>query len=291
MTATDNIAFATMVGDEPVFLPIWIKYYSRFIAKSHLVIVVDGMDRPLPPEAEGCQVLRLPRRAPGPGWDIERWRMISDLTTTLLHRFDVVAFNDVDEILVLDPDLGSDLLASVARAHQIGVISPFAIEVLHRIDLEPDPLDPARPVLSQRRFGRINASYCKPCITATPLRWSLGGHYANQPTLHLDRELFLFHLRYVDHGYLLQRQASRNAMMVNSDVAGAGWSKGQDEMTNFLQSFAQAGSPEDSDFRFDWQRKRIAKSWQYDAASDIWRHDRLHNRRTYRIPQRFEGMF
>lgn len=286
-----NIAFATMVGDEPIFLPIWIKYYSRFVDKSQLFILVDGMDRALPPEAEGCQILRLPRRPLGPGWDIARWQMISDLTSTLLHRFAVVVFNDVDEILVLDPAQGQDLVGSVMRAVDIGVISPFAIEVLHRIDLEPEPIDPLRPILSQRHFGRINASYCKPCITATPLRWSLGGHYSNHPTLHLDRALFLFHLRYVDHGYLLDRQASRKAMMTDAGVAGAGWDKDQDQMTQFLHSFVEAGPPIEDGFAFDWQRRRIEKSWAFDDEAGIWRHDRLHNRKTYRIPAAFDGIF
>jgi hypothetical protein len=95
----DNIAFATMVGDEPIFLPIWIGYYSRFVPKDHLFILVDGFDRRLPPEVAGCQVIRLPRSAPVPGWDVARWKMITAFTQMLLHRFEVVAFNDVDEIL------------------------------------------------------------------------------------------------------------------------------------------------------------------------------------------------
>lgn len=285
----DSIAFTTMVGDEPIFLPIWIGYYSRFVPKDQLFILVDGMDRTLPPEAEGCQVIRLPRSAPGPGWDVARWQMITAFTQTLLHRFQVVAFNDVDEILVLDPAQGGELIASLMRARDIGVISPFAIEVIHRTDLEA-PFNPALPVLGQRRFGRLNASYCKPCITARPLRWSLGGHYADFPTLHLDRHVFLFHLRYLDHAYLLERQASRQAMMVNADVAGAGWAKGQDEMTEFLQSFVTAGPPEGGDFSFDWQRKRISKDWAQDEHG-FWRHAKLHNRRTYAIPDRFFGLF
>jgi hypothetical protein len=175
------------------------------------------------------------------------------------------------------------------RAKEVGVISPFAFEVIHRVDLEA-PFDPKRPVLGQRRFGRLNASYCKPCITARPVTWSLGGHCADFPQLTLDRDLFLFHLRYLDHGLLLERQASRQAMMVNAGVAGAGWAKGQDEMTGFLQSFVDSGAPEAGDFSFDWQRKRISKGWAQDAHG-FWRHTKLHNRRTYTIPDRFFDVF
>ena len=294
--APSDIAFATMVGDEPIFLPIWIKYYARFVPKAQLFILVDGLHRVLPPEAEGCQIIRLPGVTPGPGWDLSRWRMISLFTNMLLQRFGVVVFNDVDEILLADPAQGGDLLDHLNRARTVGVISPFAIELLHRIDLEPEPLDPMRPVLAQRRFGRINASYCKPCITARALNWSIGGHYSDFPSLHLDPALFLFHLRFVDHDMLRARQASRQAMMQpgaakGAEVAGAGWLKGAQDMTDFLHSFVEAGPPLDNDFSFGWQRKRITDSWEHDPQAGIWRHARLHNRKTYRLPDRMQDQF
>jgi hypothetical protein len=291
MTNSDSIAFATMVGDEPIFLPIWINHYSRFVAKSQLFILVDGQDRILPPESVGCQIIWLPQLAPSPGWDVARWQLITSFTATLLHRFGVVAFNDVDELLVLDPATEGTLLDALNRARDLGVISPFAVEVVHRIDLRPDALNPTQPILRQRPHCRLNASYCKPCVTSLPVTWSLGGHCSTHPDLHLDPQLYLFHLRYVDHGLLLDRQASRNAMMVTGDVAGAGWSKGRDQMTQFLQSFVEAGEPETGDFRFTWQRRRITRSWKKDPNSDFWRHDKLHNRRTYLIPDRFLDQF
>ena len=294
-TQPSGIAFATMVGEEPFFLPLWIDYYARFVPKSQLFILVDGPQRSLPPQVQGCQVIVLPHVTPGPGWDRARWQMISSFTATLLHRFDVVAFNDVDEILLADP-AGADLLTLIARAQQVGVISPFALELLHRTDLEPLALHADAPILSQRRFARINASYCKPCVTARPVNWSIGGHYSDFPTLNLDPNLYLLHLRFADRDMLLDRQNARQALMTPTAagaevVAGAGWSKGAKEMEHFLQSFIEAGPPIEGDFSFDWQRKRIAKSWAIDAEAGIWRHDRLHNRKTYTIPPRFAALF
>ena len=291
-----RIAFATMVGDEPFFLPIWITYYARFVPKDQLFILVDGAHRILPPEADGCQILTLPHVIPGPGWDHARWAMISAFTTMLLGRFDVVVFNDVDEIIVADPDCGTGLIDLIARARDVGVISPFAIEVLHRTDLEPAALHNRAPILSQRRYGRINASYCKPCITARPVRYSLGGHYSDYPNLHLDPHLYLFHLRFADYTMLLARQSNRQGLMAaggkgGDAVAGAGWSKGAAEMNDFLQSFVKAGPPIDTDFSFGWQRAKITKSWVHDPDGGIWRHDKLHNRKTYSIPPRFADIF
>lgn len=292
----DRTAFATMVGDEPFFLPIWINYYTRFVPKNQLFILVDGAHRTLPAEAQGCQILTLPHVNPGPGWDRARWTMISAFTTLLLGRFDVVVFNDVDEIIVPDPGCGKGLLDLVARARDVGVISPFAIKVLHRTDLEPEPLHNRATILSQRRYGRINASYCKPCIIARTVRFSLGGHYSDHPELHLDPHLYLFHLRFADSAMLRARQTNRQGLMAAGgkgaeDVAGAGWSKGAADMDDFLRSFVDAGPPIETDFSFGWQRTKIAKSWVHDPDAGIWRHDKLHNRKTYIIPPRFADIF
>ena len=288
-----RIAFATMVGDEPFFLPIWIAYYARFVPKDQMFILVDGAHRVLPPETQGCQILTLPHVVPGPGWDRARWNMISAFTATLLGRFDVVVFNDVDEIILADPDCAAGLTELIGRARALGVISPFAIEVLHRTDLEPNALDARTPILSQRKFGRINASYCKPCITARPLHFSIGGHYADYPDLHLDPNLFLFHLRFADQSLLRARQSNRQDLMAvgGGMVAGAGWAKNSAEMDDFLHSFVAAGPPIETDFSFGWQRAKIKKSWAQDTENGIWRHDKLHNRKTYIIPPRFAGLF
>ena len=294
--ANPGIAFATMVGDEPFFLPVWINHYARHVPKSQLFILLDGPHRTLPPEAEGCQVLTVPHVAPGPGWDRVRWDMISSFTAMLLGRFDVVVFNDVDEIIVADPAADLGLLDLIARAKDVGVITPFALEVVHRIDLEPLALHNRAPLLSQRRFARINASYCKPCIIARPVRYSLGGHYSGFPDLHLDAALLLFHLRFADQTMLAARQASRQTLIAagsagGEEVAGAGWSKGADEMEQFLASFVDHGPPIDTDFSFGWQRKRFADSWALDATTGMWRHDKLHNRKTYTIAPRFADAF
>lgn len=299
MSATDSpvkIAFVTMVRDEPLFLPLWVRYYSRIAPRDHLFVVCDGLDQQLPPGAEGCQILRLPQGSIGPGWDEARWRMLSALSHALLERFDVVVLNDVDELVALDPAHGDDLHGALAEAREIGVISPFAIELVHRTDLEPDALRPDLPILRQRRYGRINASYCKPCITARKVNWSIGGHSADFPDLHLSRKLFLFHLRAMDAGMLMERQLKRRSHVAGADgrpvagVAGGGWARGGDEVGSFLASFL-GSAPEVTDFGFDWQRARIERSWRHDPDKGRWVHDTLHNRRSYLVPDRFAALF
>jgi hypothetical protein len=218
--------------------------------------------------------------------------MLADFNTTLLGRFDVVVLNDVDEIIVADPAGHMDLLQAIGRARTVGVITPFAVEVVHRTDLQPSPIDLSKPILRQRPHVRVNEIYAKPCITAVPVRWNLGGHRSDFPILNLDPCLYLFHLRFMDREMLFARQRTRLAIMEASSkgqaiVAGAGWEKSVDEVDSFLRSLQSEGTPVDNDFRFDQMRKRIASGWHQRGAAGLWRVGKLFGRhRTFVVPNR-----
>ncbi len=295
MIAAPTIAFVTMVRDDHVFLKLWVEYYARHVPRQHLFILLDGFDQTAPAFTAGCQIITLPRLAPGPGWDTRRWTMLADFNATLLGRFDVVVLNDVDEIIVPDPDKGVTLLDALARAREVGVISPFAVEVVHRYDLCPDALDLTSPILQQRPHVRLNEVYAKPCITSVPLRWNLGGHKADFPTLNLDPVLFLFHLRFIDRDMLLARQQTRLAITQATQpdqpvVAGVGWVKSLDEVERFLLSLQAAGEPLESDFSFTQKRHRITAGWTSEPTG-FWRRGRIFSRRqTYVIPERFRDL-
>lgn len=292
-----KIAFVTMVRDEPVFLPIWIRHYARIVPPEHLFVICDGFDLPSPDAPRGVQILHVPQIPVTPGFEEGRWRMLTGFANALLERFDVVVLNDVDELIVVEPQAGCDLLTAVAQAVEIGVISPFAVELVHRLDLETAAFDAAQPVLRQRRFVRINAAYAKPCITARPIRWSLGGHTADFAKLHLSPHLYLFHLRAMDRDMMLARQAKRRKLVsddtgkVVAGVAGPSWSVADDEVEAFLRKFVERGAPEDNDFDFGWQRDRIASVWEKDRKTDFWDHARFLNQRSYRVPDRFADLF
>ncbi len=291
-----RIAFVTMVRDEPVFLPLWIAHYARIAPRDHMFVIVDGLDQALPPDVSGLQVVRLPQVPVGPGWDEARWRLLTAFANALLERFDVVVLNDVDELIVLDPRYGDDLPAALAEARDLGVISPFAVEVVHRPELETGPLDLGRPILQQRRHVRINSSYAKPCIAARPIRWSLGGHTSDFPELHLSRKLYLFHLRAMDRGMMQARQTQRRQLVsdasggVLAGAAGPSWALQVDEVAAYFDKFIVRGAPEDSTFDFEWQCQRIEKGWSRDPATGFWSHARVLNRRSYRVPDRFADL-
>jgi hypothetical protein len=295
MTAAPTIAFVTMVRDDHFFLRLWVEHYARHVPRHHLFILFDGFDQTPPPFTAGCQIITLPRSTPGPGWDTRRWTMLADFNATLLGRFDVVVLNDVDEIIVADPASGISLLDALARAQDVGVISPFAVEVVHRFDLCPAPLDPNLPILRQRPHVRIREIFSKPCISAVPLRWNTGGHRSNYPKLTLDPVLYLFHLQFIDRDMLLQRQASRNAIMHGSQpgrpVAGATWAEPPTTLDAVLLSLQEEGVPYETDFRFERQRGRMASGWLKNESTGFWKLGKIHSTRTtYRIPDRFHDL-
>ena len=288
-----RLAFVTNIRDEPVFLPLWVGHYEKIVPRAHLFVIVDGMDDVLPPSVAGVQVIRMPKGAAKPGWEDERWRMITAFVNALHERFDVVVMNDVDEFLIADPECGTPLVEALAEAVQVGVISPFAVDVIHRVDLEPAALRPDQPILRQRRHVRVHSAYCKPCIIARPVRLSPGGHQSDFPTLHLSRKLFLFHLRAMDRDMMVARQAKRRQMVTDPEgritegIAGAGWNLGDAEIDAYLAKFIERRAPEAGDFAFDWQRARIESVWQRDRATGFWQHGMIRNWRPYVIPDRF----
>lgn len=291
----NNVAVWTMIRNEDYFLKLWISYYGQFVPRENMFIIVDGADSTLPDGLEGCQIITFPKGKVGPGWDKRRWEFLSHFASALTARFDLVVGGDVDELIVLDPQFGEDPFAHILADTTAPVISPFAIELVHRVDLEA-PLDQSRPILAQRAFGRINMWYSKPCIIRAPIRWSLGQHFSTHPELHLSQKLFLFHLRYLDHDMLLRRQKLRMAHVSDADgavvsgVAGVGWQQEASEISDFLHSFVTHGPPVETNFAFGPLRKRMYRGWE-KGRGGFWKHARVHRMTTYRIPERFRTAF
>ncbi|MGA1635425.1 MAG: hypothetical protein ACO37C_11195, partial [Gemmobacter sp.] len=73
-------------------------------------------------------------------------------------------------------------------------------------------LDPAAPVLHQRRFGVINARYTKPVVATRPVRWGAGLHRMKGRNFRIDPALYLLHLGLVD-----------GAGPVAPELAAQGW--------------------------------------------------------------------
>jgi hypothetical protein len=187
-----KIAIVTMVYNERVNLPIWIRHYSAHCPGAALFVIDHGSDDGSTQGLPGINLIPLPRT---PFDDQTRTEFVTDFQHALLRFYDIVIYTDCDEMLVADPrDHVS--LASFLAATGSEVIAPTGLLLLHLPGIEP-PIDPSAPILGQRRYVEFRAGMCKPSIARVQLHWTPGFHSCDRmPDYRTD--LYQFHLVAMD---------------------------------------------------------------------------------------------
>ena len=164
-----QIAVVTVVRDEAVMLPRWVAHYSAQLGGPDRLVVIDDNSADGSTDGLPCTVLRMPPRLKG-SFEPTRMGMVNGIASGLLAAYDAVIFADADEFLVADPSKYADLRELVADRPEHDVIGAMGLNVVHHLGEEP-PLDPARPVLEQRRLAKFLPLMCKP---AFPRRMASG---------------------------------------------------------------------------------------------------------------------
>jgi len=184
-----------MVHNEAAMLARWLDHYGRQVGLESLIVLDhdsdDGSTTDLP-----CTTLRLPREPWKLPWGKARRRLVNQLTQGLLACYDVVIFTDVDEFLVPDPAHHRSLADYVQARADRQIMAPVAVNVLHKLDTEA-ALDPSRPVLEQRHFGKFAPVMCKPLLKRSAEPWLLAFHGIKAP-FEVDPDLWMFHLKFYD---------------------------------------------------------------------------------------------
>ncbi|MCG6885285.1 MAG: glycosyltransferase family 2 protein [Silicimonas sp.] len=193
-----------------VWLERWIRHHRKFVRnQGDLVLILDGQSDELDEAVRGCSVIRLSLSADQRS-DFDRFRMlfINRQINALLRVYKYVVHTDADEMIVLHPDRGDDLVAYLdARAHTGIALSPVGVELLFSDD-DP-PLDPDLPLLRQRQFGFLSEAYCKPCIIHREIgRGHM--HMIRNDKWTIDKNLFLFHGKYADQEIFNSRLEDRH---------------------------------------------------------------------------------
>ncbi len=102
----------TIAHDEPVMLPIWLRYYGRFFAPDDLFVLAhDTSDGSTDGLTGLCNVVPVHREA---AFD-HRWlrTVVEDFQAFLLRSYETVLFAEVDEFVVADPSRHSGLDAYI----------------------------------------------------------------------------------------------------------------------------------------------------------------------------------
>lgn len=215
-TTARTRAVLTLVRNEHVFLPIWLRYYRKFFKPEDMYILdhqsTDG-------STEGCDFVRIrvPQETFGTAWQRD---LIQRHQHELSDRYDVVLYTDVDEIVAPDPrycDLG-EYIDHFSR----DFVTCQGYEVLHMNEEEP-PLDHTRQILPQRSTWYHNPMYSKSLLTRVPMLWHGGFHERFDRKQNHDPNLYLIHLHRMDYDLCLARHQERRRFPRAEPDLRLGW--------------------------------------------------------------------
>jgi hypothetical protein len=250
--ARGSRALVTMVHDEPVFLPIWLAYYSRFFAPED-IYVLDNDTTDGSTDRGGFVRIPVAHDTVDHTWMV---RTIEDLQRRLLDRYDMVLVTDVDEVVAPVPEWGT--LGEYLDRFDEDWVNCLGYELLHLPD-EP-PLDLRRPILDQRSHWFFNDGYNKAALASVPLTWKPGFHGRADQHFNLDPDLRLIHLHRMDREICRMRHRARARKAWADQDAQRGWAVHNrlTEGEEFDRWFAG-----DSGFwAIPVQPERISESWR-----------------------------
>lgn len=209
-------AVMTMVRNEGIFLPIWLRYYRQFFAEQD-IYVLDHDSTDGSTEGHGFTRISVSNPEYGAGWQTN---INQRYQHELIDRYDAVLYTDVDEIVAPDPRLGD--LGTYIEHFDDDFVTCQGYELLHNKDQEP-LLDVAKRVLSQRSTWYPNPLYTKPLLARVPMLWYGGCHNRVDGRTNNDPNLYLIHLHRMDYNICLARHRDRANFPLEQIDRDRGW--------------------------------------------------------------------
>ncbi len=287
-----TVAAVTMVRDDLFFLKAWLGHYGEQFGRENCYIINHGRGAAVAEMAQGCNVIGIPGD-PHKNFDMKRWRLLNGLVEGLRAYYKYVVVGDVDELVVLDPQAGTDLKSWIAEQPGKQVLTPLGLEVIHRIDLEPDPV--TEKILGPRMHVRPAPHYSKPCLVSFGTKIARGGHFTQYEKLHTPEHLYLLHLKFCDFDTYCATMNQRNAVTGEIDAPirevsiGRHWfaeARGEDRAV--FEAFSELEMQDG--FNPGPLRRKMHRSWKPRGDTGFWNFDRADSDTQYRLPDRFAGV-
>lgn len=193
-----------MVRNEKAFLPILLKYYSKFFEQKDIFVLSHNTDDGST-DGLNCNVIPIKHPTVSHEWMLET---CSNFQKNLLKHYEVVVFAEADELIYHKDGLDvfiENMSGSSARCNGFNIYQ-------HKSE---QPYDPAKSILSQRKYCLPEAMFCKTLVSKVPIEWDKGFHHALNQNGTITPNLFLFHLHYFDEGVACERKRLRQAMLWN----------------------------------------------------------------------------
>ncbi len=285
-------AALTMVRDDAFFLKAWLRHYGETFGRENCYIVNHGRGDEVTRLSKGCNIIGIPGD-PHPNFDMKRWRMMNNFVQGLRCYYTHVVVGDVDELVVVDPATGGNLLDYLRAAKGRQVLTPLGLEVIHRIDREPDEI--VDKIIGPRRHVRLAPHYSKPCIISHGTKIARGGHFTQYDQLIAPDDLYLFHLKYCDFGNYVATMNARNRVTsevgvgVKEAAIGQHWfAEARGEDRDVFDGFAELAMRDG--FDLGWVRARMARSWGPRGDTGFYAFRRPEYDAQYLLPERFDGV-
>lgn len=206
-----KIAVLSNVRTDNFFLSLWLEHYGAIFGRENLHLMLDGDDWTPEVDLTGVTVKvvpNVPRDRQKRLSFTARWQ--SGYSNTLLRNgVDLVLRTDIDEFVVADPAIRSDLPALLAQIPEGAAIAALGIDVIQ--GPKEGQLDLDRPILDQRRNAVITREFSKLVAVRRNLRWVGGFHRARQVDIEIMPGLLLFHLALFDRGIAAERINQRKS--------------------------------------------------------------------------------
>lgn len=287
-----TVAVVTMVRDDLFFLDIWLRHYGRIFGRENLYIINHGRGEDVARLAEGCNIIGIPGD-PHKNFDMKRWRLLNNMVMGLRSYYDHVIVGDVDELVVIDPEDGRTLLEFLKDARKGRVLTPLGLELIHRIDVEKQPV--TDHLLGPRMHVRLAPHYSKPCVVSVGTKIARGGHFTQFDKLFTPDSLYLLHLKFCDFGEYVGAMNRRN--QITQDIGGSvqeisigrHWfpdARGEDRA--LFDDFAQMEMVPGFDMRP--YRKKMHRSFGPRGETGFYQFNRPDYALQFRLPDRFKGV-
>jgi len=191
-------AIFVMVKNENIFMPIWLKYYSRYIDGNDIYIFdhrsIDGsVDRCKKEYVFNTIQLNYPL-----SFDHHWFKFVADsVQKKLLCHYEYVIFTDIDEIILPDVNKYKGLDEYIQKLNT-DYVRCLGYDLIHLPYKNEQPYNATQTVLSQRKFWYHTRWYNKTLISRRPLNWEIGFHEVRDLNVEVDRDLMLIHLHKLD---------------------------------------------------------------------------------------------
>jgi hypothetical protein len=204
-------AIFVMVKNEKIFLPIWLKYYSRYFPGDDIYVFDHKSDDGSVEECTTRYKFRKIRLEYPFSFDHPWFKFVAgSMQKRLLEHYEYVLFTDVDEILLPLPGLYAGLDDYINKLKKT-YVRCRGFELIHLKDRE-DVYDSNKSVLSQREYWHKNKWFNKTLLSRRPLEWRVGFHQVSRIMPHFDNNLMLVHLHKFDYDYCWNKSLERSKL-------------------------------------------------------------------------------